>query len=237
MKKYLLILIATLSFSQNKTIVPSSGTIVFEKKEIITDTLLYKNSLKKVFEENFPELKKQVLAERGYANIQIPDSVNQQIDQILEMVKSFTFDAITSNQLNEVVKFHHVYKGFEVEEYISSKNVKRKSEIINTLDSVYREPHTIIINTQEFKNEKKVINGFECFKIVMYYFNLKQDPGLNKLLNISELWVTDKIKSKFHPIIKSSEILDKYYPLEIKNRTKNVEGMFTIYEISEFSLK
>jgi hypothetical protein len=33
------------------------------------------------------------------------------------------------------------------------------------------------------------------------------------------------------------EILDKYYPLEIKHSTKNVEGMFTLYEISEFSLK
>lgn len=236
MKKCILLFLTILSYSQNKTIVPKNGAIVFEKKEIITDTLLYKKSFEKVFEASFPEIKKQVLVERGYTNIQIPDSVHKQIDQILEMVKSFSLQEIVSNQPKDIVKFHHIYNGSEIVEYISSNNNNGKSEIINTLDSVYRESHTIVMNTQEFKSETKVINGFKCYKIVMYYFDLEQPPSFNSLLNTMELWVTEDIKSMFHPFIKEREILSKYYPLEVKHSIKNIEGMFTLYKLSEFSL-
>ncbi len=58
MVKYFLIFLYIISYSQNNTIVPKTGTIVFEKKEIITDTLLYKNSFEKVFDKMLPEMKK-----------------------------------------------------------------------------------------------------------------------------------------------------------------------------------
>lgn len=237
MKKYLLILIATLSFSQNKTIVPSSGKIVFEKKEVIIDTLLFKKSYEKVLADSFTLAKKEVLAERGYANNQIPDSVNFQIDQSFAMLKLFILKEITSGSNKDVVKFHHVYNNLLIDELISSNNEIIKSELITTTDSVFFESQKIITEIQEFTNETKTINGFKCFKVVEYYFDLDEPPGLNNLLNINELWVTDQIKSKFHPLIKEPEIIDKYYPLEIKHSIKNVEGMFTLYEISEFTLK
>jgi hypothetical protein len=66
MKYYLILLLTALCFSQNKTIVLSTGTIVFEKKEIITDTLLYKTSFEKNFEKALPEMKKELLKEINF---------------------------------------------------------------------------------------------------------------------------------------------------------------------------
>lgn len=48
-----------LLYSQNETIVPKNGTIVFIKKEIITDTLLYKKSFEKVLDKVSLEIKKE----------------------------------------------------------------------------------------------------------------------------------------------------------------------------------
>ncbi|CAM3905170.1 hypothetical protein FLSI110296_02490 [Flavobacterium sinopsychrotolerans] len=59
-KLLILILISNnLLYSQNETIVPKNGTIVFIKKEIITDTLLYKKSFEKVLDKVSLEIKKE----------------------------------------------------------------------------------------------------------------------------------------------------------------------------------
>ncbi len=237
MKKYFIIFLTILSYSQNKTIVPKDGTIVFEKKEIITDTLLYRNSFEKVFEIMLLEAKKKVLSERGYDNNQIPDSINQQLNQMLEMMKSIALQETFSNKPKNLIKYHHAYSNSVIEEFISTDGVYGEKNSITNFDDFENESLWTITGIEENKKETKIIKGFKCYKVVMYYFDLELPPGFMSLLNIMELWVTEDIKSKFHPFLKESEILEKYYPLEIKHSIKNIEGMFTIYEISEFSLK
>lgn len=237
-KIIILILISNnLLYSQNKTIVPRNGAIVFEKKEIITDTLLYKNSYTKIFDKVSLEMRKEVLKERGYENISIPDSINQQLKQIFEMTNSFVLQEMFSNKHKDIIKFHHIYNHAEIEEFISTNDqYVEKKKITNSTD-FQNDDLLAISGIEEFKKETKIIKNFKCFKVVMYYFDLEMPPGFISLLNIMELWVTEDIKSNFHPFIKSNDILEKYFPLQAKHSIKDIEGMYTSYEITDFSLK
>lgn len=235
--RILVLIICNSLYSQNKTIVPINGTIVFEKKEIITDTLLYKNSFGKNTDAMLIEMRKEVLKERGYENSKIPDSLNQQINQMLEMMKSILLQEIISDEANSILKYHHSYKNTEIEEFISTNGEYGEKKLLTNFDDFENESLWAITGVEENRKETKIIKDFKCFKVVIYYFNLEEPPGFNSLLNVIELWVTEDIKSKFHPYIKCKEILEKYYPLHIKHTVKGVEGMHTDYEIVEFSLK
>lgn len=239
MKKNIIVLLlfCNVMFSQNKTIVPKDGTIVFELKEIITDTLLYRNSYEKILDIMSLEAKKEVLLERGYDNSQVPDSIHQYINQMLEMMKSFAMQETFSNKPKNIIKYHHTYNNSEIEEFITTNGEYGEINKITNFDDFENENLWAITGIEENKKETKIIKDFKCFKVVMSYFNLEEPPGFKSLLNVIELWVTEDIKSKFHPYIKCKEILEKYYPLHIKHTVKGVEGMHTDYEIIEFSLK
>ncbi|TDE42868.1 hypothetical protein E0I26_11865 [Flavobacterium rhamnosiphilum] len=233
----LILIISNLLYSQNETIVPKNGAIVFIKKEIITDTLLYKKSFDKSFYKMLLEAKKEVLMERGNKISQIPDSINQQLNQMFEMMKSIAMQEIISNKPKSLIKYHHTYNNYEIEEFISvNDKYLNKKKITNSTD-FQNDDLLAITGIEEYKNETKTIKGLKCFRVVMYYFDLEMPSGFKSLLNIMELWVTEDIKSKFHPFIKSNEILEKYFPLQVKHTIKDVEGMYTSYEILDFSLK
>lgn len=106
--RILILFICNSLYSQSKAIVPKNGTIVFVKKEIITDTLLYKKTFEKVFEKALMEAKKDVLIERGYVNSPVPDSINQQLNQMFEMMKLILLQEITSNETKNLIKYHHI---------------------------------------------------------------------------------------------------------------------------------
>lgn len=232
-----LLLFCNVMFSQNKTMIPTSGAIVFVKKEIITDTLLYKNSFGKNTEAILLEMRKEVLKERGYENRQIPDSLNQHINQMLEMMKSILVQEVISDKANSIIKYHHSFNNSEIEEFTSVNDEYLEKKLITNFDDFENESLWSITGIEENKKETKIIKDFKCFKVIMSYFNLEEPPGFKSLLNVIELWVTEDIKSKFHPYVKCKEILEKYYPLHIKRTVKGVEGMHTNYEIIEFSLK
>lgn len=233
----LILTICNLLNAQNDTIVPKNGAIVFIKKEVITDTLLYKNSYEKVFDKALLEATKEALMERGYKNGQIPDSISQQLNKMFAMVKSLAMEDIITNEPQNVIKYHHSYNNSEIEEFISvnDENLEKK-KITDSID--FQDDDLLVITgIEEYKNETKTIKGFKCYRVVMYYFDFGEPAGLRSLLNIMELWVTENIKSKFHPFIKSNEILEKYFPLQVKHSIKDVEGRYTSFEILDFSLK
>ena len=65
---------------------------------------------------------------------------------------------------------------------------------------------------KENREIKKRIAGYDCFQILLE--NIK-----NKM--IIELYVTEEIKLNYHPNFNYKEILDKYYPLNIKVYNKD----------------
>ncbi|AXT18471.1 hypothetical protein D7030_07540 [Flavobacteriaceae bacterium AU392] len=64
----------------------------------------------------------------------------------------------------------------------------------------------------EFRNIKKNISGYNCFKVI-----LESETNPYDLL---ELYVTEDINLNYNPVINCKEILTKYYPLYLKKYRK-----------------
>ncbi|TBO39847.1 hypothetical protein [Pedobacter kyonggii] len=96
-----------------------------------------------------------------------------------------------------------------------------------------------IISLKEYKTENKLIKGYNCFKVT-YLYREKFDGTefqMPDMIMERELWVTDKIIAPFHSIIRSQQILSKYYPLEITEKMSKVDGFETKYLVENISLK
>ncbi len=66
----------------------------------------------------------------------------------------------------------------------------------------------------ERSNKKKKIKGFKCFHIIIE--GTKKYSELHKVLTIYDMYVTEKIKCDYHPVLEAKSFLENYYPLEIK---------------------
>lgn len=51
------------------------------------------------------------------------------------------------------------------------------------------------------------------------------------------MWVTDKIKSLYHPIVFDKAILEKYYPLEILETQNDIRGFERRFRLEKIELK
>lgn len=88
------------------------------------------------------------------------------------------------------------------------------------------------LKIQEFRKEKKKIQGIECFKIRCLYSQITEYEKFDEVSSFpdeidhieSEIWVTENIKSTYHPAFKVKEILEKYYPLEIIEKNSEAPG-------------
>lgn len=97
----------------------------------------------------------------------------------------------------------------------------------------------MIIN--EFRNEKKIIQGIECFKIVVTaqddIGNEEMPDFFRNLKTEYTMYVTDRIKCSFHPVVWYKIILDKYYPLEITESNEVLKGSVYKYELEKLVRK
>ena len=209
-------------FSQNKTIAPTSGAIVFIKEEKIYDKDLYLKS----FKELKPKMKKAMMDEIYIERL----TDGKKIDTILlksEVEKRLeAFEMMLPLIINgskEEIKFYNEFNKDIITKYytidgelIKSKIIinKTTSEIKDEYDEYVEIEENDIIKLTEFRNETRVINGFNCFKVVYSYkaSNKEFDFFTNAISNIREIWVTQDIKCNYHPVINEIEILKKYYP-------------------------
>lgn len=109
-------------------------------------------------------------------------------------------------------------------------------------DYDYTYSNNKILEIKEFRNETKTINGFHCFKVV-YNYQIdamdKEDDLADFMKNYpqtKETWVTESIKSLFHPVINDKEIIEKYFPLEIKAYSDSIKGIETYYTLEQLTL-
>jgi hypothetical protein len=99
-----------------------------------------------------------------------------------------------------------------------------------------------IIEIKEIRDQRKIINDYECFKVI-YSFRVgdknKDNYFINNILmpTSREMWVTERIKYNYHPIISESQILEKYYPLEIIEKNDRIKGLLTTYKLITLNLK
>jgi hypothetical protein len=248
--KYIILFLLTSCcvFSQNKTIVPKTGTIVFVKEEIVMDKDLYLKSWKESIPKVKKAMEKQLVYERLIEGkktdtILLKKEVDK-ISQAYEMMLPMIVDEPKEN-----IKFHHEFKGDTIIAYNSKDNISNYNQkLINQISgSITNENNdnvkiheNQIIKLTEFKKETKIINGLKCFKVVYSFNHGDQESTFDffseVVTNIRELWVTQEIKCNYHPVINEKEILEKYYPLEILEYSNEIKGFKTTYTIEKFSL-
>ncbi len=242
-----LLIFSNILFSQNKTIVPKSGTIVFIKEEKVLDKDLYLKSYKELMPKIKKAMEQQIYLERltdgkKTDTIQLKKETEKSA-QNFEMMLPFIIEEGT-----EVIKFHHEFNGDTIKKYNTINGEYRNEKTINQISGIitneFNEHVEIkedeIIKLTEFKIETKLINGFNCYKVVCIYNESQKDDFdflSNITTNIRELWVTEEINCKYHPVINEKEILEKYYPLEIREYSNEIKGFETNYKLDLITFK
>ncbi|WP_294284761.1 hypothetical protein [uncultured Chryseobacterium sp.] len=100
-----------------------------------------------------------------------------------------------------------------------------------------------ILKISEDKKNKKIIKGYDCYKVIYEYKenNENADDDYSKYAENTiyqqEMWVTDKIKSLYHPIVFDKAILEKYYPLEILETQNDIRGFERRFRLEKIELK
>jgi hypothetical protein len=90
------------------------------------------------------------------------------------------------------------------------------------------------LKIKEFRKQKKILDNILCFKIKCTYQiiinheefrNVFKTGYDDQIINIeSEMWITEEIKSIYHPAFKVREILEKYYPIYIEEKNSQMPG-------------
>ncbi len=272
MEKYnrifiVLLFLNTMVSAQNKTITPKNGTISFNVQEIITDSLAYRASNKKMLKDMFLVHGKSLKEE-----METKDTLqlNQMIEEFSKSA-DFFFEELTFNEPKENKSVVMIYYKDSINYHwtndygvIGSENIinikafpepqtkfrAAIQKLIENNDDVYSErkeydyyySNNKIIEIKENKKETKKVNGFDCFKVIYTFIEDGLDETdefatfMKKYPQTREIWVTNKIKSPFHPIVREKEIIEKYYPLEIKQYSKEFKGIEENYTITTFSL-
>ncbi len=231
--------------------------IVFNKSTTINDKTLLNQTIKDFNEKIIVELKKSVKEEIKEQNQDIEvEKMNQKIDSLkpfFEMMSNNLF--ISENEL-----LHYKFQDSLIVSYLTVNNeIRGDYRIINKnkntfhylakIDSTttynnnipykYRNEKGLTIN--EFKNEKKIIHGIECFKIVIVAKDdLDEEEKPDFLRNLTTeytMFVTDKIKCSYHPVVWYKVVLDRYYPLELIESSEFSKGTTTKYELEKIVLK
>ncbi|UPQ80066.1 hypothetical protein M0M57_04340 [Flavobacterium azooxidireducens] len=229
--------------------------IVF-KKSTTNDKDLLSKSMKDFNEKLIVELKNSITEEIKEQNQDSNlEEINQKIDSLnpfLEMVSSELF--ISNNEFNHfrfqdslIVSYVTINNKIHGDYRIINRN-KNTFHYLAKIDSTttyynytpykYRDEKGLIIN--EFRNEKKIIQGIECFKIVV---RAQDDIGNEEMPDFFQnltteytMYVTERIKCSFHPVVWYKIILDKYYPLEIEESNEVLKGSVIKYELEKLVL-
>ncbi len=230
--------------------------IIF-KKSTISDKDLLNQTIKDFNDKFIVELKNSITEEIKEPNQDIEvEKMNQKIDSLkpfFEMMSSDLF--ISENELlhykfQDSLIISHVTVNNEIRgDYrIINKN-KNTFHYLAKIDSTttyfkntpykYRSEKGLIIN--EFRNEKKIINGIKCFKIVVVAKDdLDEEEMPEFLRNLTTeytMYVSDRIKCPYHPVVWYKKILEKYYPLELIESSEFSKGSITKYELEKLVLQ
>lgn len=234
----IVILLPIAVFSQNRTIVPKSGTIVFESKNIVTDEKIYDDSFKDFKVYITTALKEEMIKTDAIIGVTYPSDM-----ETLEI----TFN--TFFPLNDKTRTYKYFQEYDnaIVHHIKTLNDDIVDELSINIETGLTDDfledydyysRDTITEIKEFPQEIKIINGYKCFKVI--YF-LKEDRSSifdrSGYIDYRELWVTDKIKCAYHPVISDKLILEKYYPLEINEYFNVLKGYVKKYELIKLEIQ
>ncbi|WP_299888929.1 hypothetical protein [uncultured Lacinutrix sp.] len=243
---------------ESKIFFPKKGDIEFSKISSVLNEEEFNTSTEKTNAILVSEMKQQIIDERKQLNQPI-DSI--ELDRMLSLKTSSIGKKIFSfiyNGKKENIRHSYQDSLIIITEKINAKIIGdyrvvnrdkktwfylAKSDSVSKyfLNKKYEYSNDNNLKIKEFKNETKIINGFVCFKIEVEHSNILEDIIPNTTSSVftstQKMFVTDKIKSKFHPVINNKIILDNYFPLEIIEESNIIKGVETKYELVKMSLK
>lgn len=250
MKIFKLLLIFTCLITINKVKaqnIPSKlhlGTVAYIKQSKVIDTAAFKKSSSIFIKNMIDSVKSQAIA--------VKTTLKEDTSGINDMTAAFEtliFQEIFKTELTE--KYIDELQKDKIANFIiETEGNKRERFNFNYADHLVYNSYNSeeienyfdseeITSLKEYKTERKVIKGYNCFKIVYIYREKfdNEEFHMPKMIMERELWVTDKIIVPFHSIVRSPEILSKYYPIEITEKMKGVNGFETSYVIENISIK
>lgn len=231
------------------TIIPKKGKIVFTSENIVYDEGLFRADMKIKQQKMINQIRSEMGFEEG-----------QNVDTTI--LRQFLNTSIMADFMSKRkdIDYTHVYenrfiKSFESVDdeepnhysYINQDSSTYMMIQVLSGDTIGTESFSFAyqknkdVSIKEFKSDQKIINGLKCFKVIYQYKENFDDDELSEILtsneySSSEFWVTDKIKSLFHPVCRVKEILEKYYPLEIIEKSALAKGFKVIHKLKKNDL-
>lgn len=220
------------------------GNVTYSKQSKITDTAAF-NKTSSFFAKNMIDsLKNQLIT----LKTQLGEDTSQ-IHNIIVPLENLMFQDLFKSEILETY-IDEFQKDEIVSFVIEDDGSKRKRFnfnygnhlVYNSYNSEEIEDYfesEEIISLREYKTENKLIKGHNCFKVIYAYREKFDDTEFQtpEIIMERELWVTDKIITPFHSIVRNQEILSKYYPLEIIEKIRKVNGFETKYLLENISIK
>jgi hypothetical protein len=220
------------------------GIVTYIKQSKIIDTATF-NRTSLVFAKNMVDsLKNQMITLKtklGEDTSEVNAATAPFENLLLEEVfKTETFEThIDEFQKDKIVSFVIESEGNKTEKFYFNyaDNLVYNSFNSEEIEDYFESEE--IISLKEYRTENKLIKGYNCFKVAYVYREKFGDTEFQipEMIIERELWVTDKIMTPFHSIIRSQQILSKYYPLEITEKRSKVNGFETKYLVENISLK
>ncbi|QQV04075.1 MULTISPECIES: hypothetical protein [Chryseobacterium] len=194
-----------------KSIKPVKREIVFREISKIIDRKMFEKSLHLTGEKLKQNLKKSFQKDEEYAGRE------KEIEE-------------WCNASAEAMKLIYIEDSTQIHSYNFEDNLQSFSS-------------HVILTIVENKKETKKIKGYQCYKVVYEY---KEDEKSNdedfmdfagNVTYKREMWVTDEIQCLYHPVVFEKSILEKYYPLEIKETDNTIHGFVTKYILQSINLQ
>lgn len=249
MKKLIQILLFLFVFlvSAQRNEILKFKEISFVQKDSLTSIDDYKKSSLELFarmDSTFLPLLGAIADSFGAENSKMNEQRKKKIED--SIIQDISKEKIEKN----VITFHYKKINDSIIERYDENNNTIGSIFINTricrefydfpyppTDISFRFPFEKIkdLRIQEIRNQKKIIKGLRCFKIKCSYTQVTEHQKMEDFPELDlpdefeditlEMWVTEDIKSIYHPAFKVKEILEKYYPLEIQENNSLTKGM------------
>jgi len=239
------IILPTIVLSQEKKTSNFVGEIIFNIKTEITDESVFNMSKNELFTKVDSIINKRD-GVSSWTGSNIPN---------LQLL----FDPRASNNLVPVKLKYHFYDTIIKIQAFKFNEITKTTKVINTAietyDLISSKNHTILrenlkynfnsnkdAKIQVFRDSIKRIQSIDCFKVLVIekesrsFDNINfQDLNHNNYI-YTEMYVTESIQSIYHPLIVDKEILNKFYPLELKKYSDLLKGVEVNLSISYFGL-
>jgi len=229
-----------------RALVPDDGEIVFRQQFVVEDHQKYDSSYN-MFKENLKtHLFQSIKEERPDSEVPMD---RQMFDAFMDNIQPPAFqNSIDSAfckhiyQDSLIISFKYLNDPLKpIEDYLILSTQTDTVQYLSKNDSstfygkkkLGGQQVDGSIRVEEFRNDQKEISGYKCFKVILYKIvTLDGFRGRVK----QEMYVTEQIRSPYHPIIWNEKILRNYYPLMIKEYNVDIRGAHLQYNLIKNTL-